>query len=117
MSAVDQRTHLRCRLERVAERDRARDPSDVGEQSILHLLVNDDARARVTRLALVVIDAPRDAFRSSRQVRVLHDHLRAFPPALEGDALEVRLTGVAQHQLADLGRAREAHHVDIAVQG
>ena len=43
VSAVDQRTHLRCRLERVAKRDRARDPRDLGKQSVLHLLVNDHA--------------------------------------------------------------------------
>ena len=71
----------------------------------------------MTGLALVVIDAPRDAFRGGRHIGVLHDHLWAFSPALESDPLEIRLTGVAQHQLADFGRAREAHHVDIAVQG
>ena len=36
--------------------------------------------------------------------------------ALERHALHVRFAGVAQHELADFRRAREAHHVDIAME-
>jgi len=100
----------------MAERDGGRDFRDRLDQFVLDALVHDDAGAGVTGFSRVVVDAPGDARGSRFDVGVHHHHVRALAAALEGDALHVRFAGIAQHQLADLGGAGEAHHVDIAME-
>ena len=71
--------------------------------------VDQQARAGVADLAHVGEDAAIGGGDRAIEIRhVGHEHLRRLAAALERDALHVRLAGVLQDQLADLGRAGEA---------
>ena len=78
--------------------------------------MDDDARARVAGLALVVVDAPGDRLGRRPDIGVGHDDMRALAAAFERDALHVALAGIDHHQLADLRRAGEADDVDVGMQ-
>ena len=87
---------------------------DLLEQLVLDGGVDEEPRAGVADLALVVEHAPRDRGRRSVEVSALLRHdVRRLAAALEGDALHVRLTRVAEEVLAHLGGAGERDHVDV----
>src|SRR6185437_13743359 len=67
---IDQGTHLRRRLERVAEGDGGGDAADALDELVLARLVHDETRAGVAGLAAVVIDAPGDAARRRPEVGI-----------------------------------------------
>ena len=84
------------------------DLPDALEQASRALRVDDQARAGVAGLARVVVDAPGDGLGGGLEVGVREHHLRGLAAELERDALQIGFGGIAQHQLADLGRTGEA---------
>ena len=74
------------------------------------------ARARVAGLALIVVDAPGDRFRSGVEIRVGHHDMGRLAAAFERHPLHVALARIDQHQLADFGRAGEGDHVDVRME-
>src|SRR5207245_7504837 len=65
---VDDRAHARLRVERIARADRLRDAHDALEEIVLDRLVDEESRACIADLALVVEHAPGSRLR--RRVEV-----------------------------------------------
>ena len=117
VALLDERAELRGGVEGMAERDlRALHFGDQGDQFGADRVVREHARAGMAGFALIVVDAPGDAFGGGAQIGVGHHDMRALAAAFERDALHVALARIDHHQLADLGRAGEADHVDVHVQ-
>src|SRR5207248_5917919 len=81
---VDDRTHLRLRIERIARLDPLGDARDPLEELVLDVGVDEQPRAGVADLALVVEDAPGGSLRGGVEVAaVREDHVRRLAAALE----------------------------------
>ncbi len=103
---------------RADRRDQALESAhDLLDQAIDARLGNDQPRADTAPLPwFVVIDAEIIAATASRSTSSSMTDVRRLAAALRQHGLHVRLCGVAQHQLADLARSSEAHHVHTVVQ-
>jgi len=78
--------------------------------------VDEEPRACVADLSLVVEDTPRRGLGRRVDVRAVgHHDVRRLAAALEREPLHVRLAGVAQEELADLRRAGEGDEVHVHV--
>jgi hypothetical protein len=114
----DQRTDDGGVIGRVTHRALLRLAGERGDELLLDRTVDEDARARAA--VLPGVPERRLGQIGRHQVDLVaavgHDDLRALPAALQHDALEVGVRGVAQEGAADLGRAGEGDHVDARVQ-
>ena len=94
---------------------------DTGSYSIDDLVVDralhEQPRAGDAHLAGVPEDREADGVDGEVEVGCVgEDDVRGLAPRLGGDPLHVRLGGISQEPLADLGRARERNGVDSVVE-
>ena len=107
----DQRTHLRRRVQRIADHDRFGDPLDALEHLVEHGSLHEDARPGRTGLAGVerVHRRDGDAERGRVEVGIGEHDVRRLAPELE----DARREGVRRRALDQLGRPRRTRHRDL----
>src|SRR3954452_23953213 len=108
LPSVAHRAEARAGVEWVDRGDTAAHLGDALDELLANGTMDDEPRARVTRLPAVVEDPPADTLGRLLDVRDVGEHdLRALPAELERDRLHVRVADPAQERLADLGRPGE----------
>ena len=103
-------------VQRIAERDFARDIEDAIEQFVADVLVHDQAGTGNAALAGIVIDAIGDAVGGGLQIRIGKDDLRTLATQLQPDALDLAGGDLGQFG-ADADRPGESHHIGARVFG
>src|SRR5208282_3901088 len=117
MALLDEGAELRAGIEWVAKRDLSLlHRGDLLDQRLADRGVGQYPRAGMAGLALIVIYTPGDRGRRSVEIGVGHHDMGRLAAAFERDPLHIALPGVAEHQLADLGRAGEGDHVDVGME-
>ncbi len=91
-------------------------PANEIDKLVLDLLVDDELGCSGAHLAGIVEHTGGGGLGHLIDIGHVGEHdVRRLAAAFERDVLHVRLAGVAQEQLADLGRAGEGDHVHIHV--
>ena len=104
-----------ARIQRIADHHAPRPLRERGDELVVGVLVDEDARAGVAHLALVLEDPPEAGLDRRLEVRVGEHDLRALPAELEGQLLQVRLAGGVDEPPGGADRAGEADLVDVGV--
>ena len=116
MRAADERTDLRVLGQRVADGECLRLLGKGRCERVVRLVLHEDPRARLARLAGRVVDRPQRADDGRVEVGVGEDDVRALAAELQRDALE-RLGGNLGDAAAGIGLAGEGDLVDAGMGG
>jgi hypothetical protein len=106
LPSADRRSHLRRRIEPVADPERFRASHELFEKRLVELLVHDDTARRGAALAARAKATPQAPLHRQLEVRIVHDHDDVLAAHLEVHLLE-RRRRLRRYGAADLGGSGE----------